>query len=377
MSATARVPDTVNAVTGTPTTIDGRASTGATTYLWEALEPNHGITLTNTDEPVATCTTTDPGEYVVRLTVSDQTAASSAALTIVKSTARQVVIDGPTEGQVASAIVLDASRSQVPDEANFTWTATTTGDLQPRTKPDGATFTLYPLSSGPHTVQVRVSPAGDPTRAVTASTTITISERANDAAAGPDEMYWQKQMLSDVRAAPATLKAAATTWQGYTATLLGLFSTVALVAGPKTITDIAYPIVGWIALACVGLAFLAAFYGLYLLATVTATGPRFGPGVDALAYQQATIKAVEDGNATFTRSKTFTMGAAVLIAIGSLAVTVAAFVPPASKVNVLVRTNTRTLCGTLTTDATGAVKINNTPLNEKAESTTVVDSCGN
>ncbi len=379
MSAAARVADAAEGIPGRPVLLDGRASTGAATYLWDLLEPHDPAVLSNADQPVAALTSDHPGEFVVRLTVLDgQGGAPSAAICVVALTPWVAVVDAPQSAQVREAVVCDASRSRAPADATYTWDVVAQGGgLPPLHKADGQKLRVYPMGPGAHEVTLTVFSAGGSEPVARASASIDVSEPDPDAQSSADEQYWQDQMLADIRAAPAALKTAASTWQGYTTTLIGLFSTVALVAGPKTITDVKYPVVGWFALACVGLAFLAAFAGLYLLAKVTASAPVPTDGSKrGEEYQAATLLALDAGRSTFTWSKRCTIGAAVLIAVGSLAVAAAAFVPPDAGVTVLVRTPTSTICGELTTDDQGAMTVAGTPISGRTEAVTVVDSCG-
>ena len=379
MSASATLNDAARGIPGRPVLLDGRASTGATTYLWELLEPHDPAVLSNADQPVAALTSDHPGEFVVRLTVLDaQGGAPSAALCVVELKPWVAIVDAPGSAQVREAVVCDASRSQAPADATYTWDVVVQGSGRPPlSAADGPRLRIYPMGPGAHDVTLKVFSPGRSEPVASADVSIDVSEPDPDAQSSADEEYWQEQMLADIRAAPAALRTAASTWQGYTTTLIGLFSTVALVAGPKTITDVKYPLVGWFALACVGLAFLAAFAGLYLLAKVTASGPvPTGGTKKGVEYQAATLQALNTDRSTFAWSKRCTIGAAVLIAVGSLAVAAAAFVPPESGVTVLVRTPTSTICGELTTDDHGAMTVAGTAISGRTEAVTVVDSCG-
>ena len=129
-----------------------------------------------------------------------------------------------------------------------------------------------------------------------------------------DDARWDKE-ADDIRHKRLdNIRSASGKWEGTVATLLGLFSTVAIVAGPASIDKVTSGVIRWIALVLILIAGIAALAGVYFAARASqGPDPKLlenldGDTVHADSFQQVE-SAVHDLH--ISRRATF-------IAVGSL-----------------------------------------------------------
>ena len=103
-----------------------------------------------------------------------------------------------------------------------------------------------------------------------------------------------------------------------------MFSTVALLSGPKTFKETDNTVLNWIVVGVMCLAFVLAFLGLLRLSQVTSQAPQLGAGRTAQTYATEYYEAAALAQSRFRGSKSLTVVAAALIGVSSLALVVVA-----------------------------------------------------
>jgi hypothetical protein len=181
-----------------------------------------------------------------------------------------------------------------------------------------------------------------------------------------DDVRWDKE-ADDVRhKALDDVRSLSSKWEGTVATILGLFSTVAIVTGPASFDKITYTWVRWTALALIAAAGIAAFVGVYHAAQASqGPDPKLLNNLDGAALQADSFGQVEGAvrHLKWSRKATF-LAAGALFAAGILVAADAAQSAgqtPARSSVVVVDQNGTITCGKL-----GTGKNNETTVGGKA-----------
>jgi hypothetical protein len=320
-----------------------------------------------------------PGDYVVKLTVTDADGPDSAVcvVTVARPTVR--LIKPRTDVADGTSIWIECELTDVPADWEATWS----------TRPEDGAFVfagdrtgarILPTRPGNLTVNCKLEPPGGTTFSPSEGTvTIDVAEPTDGQPAAADQKWWADKQLKDVREARENVSTSATTWQGYTSGIVGLLATVTIVAGPKSFSDVSHTWLLVVALIMTVLAFGLALAGLWQLASVTAGAPRLSAGEEPLAYRDKILESAVTARSKFELSKILTVSAASVLAAGSLLVLGSAVYDQAQEpapTLFLVRTDTSTYCGPGTFDpTTGAVTVGGNSLGKIAEFK-IVDSCG-
>jgi hypothetical protein len=376
----AKLADRSDVWPGTPVVLDGTDSTGASTYDWEIVEPQRGARLVGSHEGSVLFIAAESGEYRIRLTVSDgRTKHTTIAVVTVKGFT--VRLEPPETPVVGQPVELSATSADAPAGVAFLWHFTDPSpDTDPFVRTHGSTATMLPWKPGMHSATVHMRSPRPPELGggwmtmATDEVRFDVMPAPNLVGGGSEEAWWQDKLIADTRGALATTVAAANTWQGYTATLLALFGTVTIAAGPDALTDVPTP-VRWIVLALTGIGFLAAITGIVLLSTVTAKAPRLGSALTGTQYRTAVLERVRVARRRYAQSKFATMTAGVLIAAGSLLAAGATVWPGPSTTYVLVRSPDQAFCGPMSTSADGQLIVAGRLVAE-TEAVTLVETCG-
>jgi hypothetical protein len=150
--------------------------------------------------------------------------------------------------------------------------------------------------------------------------------------------YWEEKAEELSRTGLSTIQTRAAAWAGTTATLLGLFGTVAIVAGSDTISDFTSGVQFTIIVLTVA-ALLCAFYAVVATALAAQGVPRkFKP----LTGKSLAKWHVEESDLAADRLQSgrgATVLAAVLIVIAGIVAMVATALKPDSGVAALIRTD--------------------------------------
>jgi hypothetical protein len=381
MAVEAKAPENLTVDVARRQVIDGRASSGTELkYQWTLLD-GAGATLTGTSLSVATFAASVPGEYVVRLTVTDSSDESSSALTIVSARSRDFRIEGPDSTTSGESVTLSIDPAEV-DGLTIEWTCHAVAGNQPIIfLPDQETKTEVTLvPNGPSRLAITATLASDSHQSEVVARArhfLTVTDRISTGENPSDVEWWRDQLIADTRGAYTAAKAAATSWQGYTATALGLFSTIAILAGPEAIDKTDSQLASWAAVAAMVVGFGLAFGGLILLAGINASAPRLGDGLSPTEYEAETLAAAKTAGERLRLSKVLTILGALTLAIGSFSVLVAAAISArqSEPSYVIVRTPSQTYCAELEVSDAGELQVGGKAIGETV-AVTVVDDCG-
>ena len=380
MPLTAKAVDRKDVLPGVPVYLDGRQSEAAVRFKWEIEEPQRGARLVGRQAETVQFLAAAPGDYRVRLNVSDGTN-EETTVALVTVLAFPLDLRHPHEAVVGQPMTFTASCANEPAEADYRWSfEDPSPDRDPFVTVKDNTATVLPWKPGVHTAKVvmQVPDPNDPSDWLalsSAEVTIVVQSVSGDEDGGPDDAWWQEKANTDTRGALASVVAAATTWQGYTATLLGLFGTVTIVAGPEALSDLPQDVQRLLVVIS-AIAFALALLGIYLLSKVTAKAPVLRRGMTGDRVQGNELHKCRTCGYWYRWSKRVTITAAALIAAGSLlAAGSGAWAKTSDIVYVLVRDTSETYCGPLTSDSDGQVQVAGVDLAD-TESVTVVDSCG-
>lgn len=374
----AKVASDVSGLVGRPIRVDGRASTGALTHRWDLLgAPTDDVSVALADEAVAIVTATQPGTWVLKLTVSDGAGSSDASLTLVTSVTPTVVLDAPEEVSQYDSFTVSARVPSGLDGSKIVWAVSSPEKVKLRPAPDGGpTTVVVPRLVGDVVVTADVVDGRDEVLA-TGTATVAVSEPVAEDVS--EATYWQEQILADNRAALTTVRATATTWQGMLAGVLGLFGTVTLLGAPSALDEVGSRSLAYLAVALVAGGFLAAVTAVVIVTRIITVGVRIESTPDPRTHGQEVLEAAESATHDLGRSKKLAFGGAALIAAAGLALAMAqlsgASAASSDAPLALVRTTSSTLCGPMSTDPqTGAMSVAGQEVGA-ARSVEVVDAC--
>ena len=170
-----------------------------------------------------------------------------------------------------------------------------------------------------------------------------------------DDARWDKE-ADDIRHKRLdNIRSASGKWEGTVATLLGLFSTVAIVAGPASIDKVTSGVIRWIALVLILIAGIAALAGVYFAARASqGPDPKLLENLDGDTVHADSFQQVESAihDLHISRRATF-IAVGSLFAAGILVAGDAAYQAgqtPTSSSVVVVDNNGTITCGKLGTN---------------------------
>jgi hypothetical protein len=195
-----------------------------------------------------------------------------------------------------------------------------------------------------------------------------------------DDLQWDKEAAELRHKALENVRARAVKWEATVATLLGLFSTVAIVTGPESIDKVTTWWIRWSALVLILIAGIAAGTAIFFAARAAqGPDPKLFDDLDGETLEVLTLDRVDQAVDDTKRSRRAAfLAAGLLFTTGLLVAGEAAYAAgqsPGGSSVVVVDESGNLTCGKLAADSNGATTVAGRSLS-RAKQVIPVTRCG-
>lgn len=148
--------------------------------------------------------------------------------------------------------------------------------------------------------------------------------------------HWNQLLFAARDSQAADLKAAATKWAGYIATLVGVVGSISIIVAPKALADFSSSKYLTITLVSLSVAGIAGFIAVLLAISAAGAWPRIDSTMDASRYETWVKKTEVYGVKRLCWSRWLTLLAILGVVVGSALSVIDTLTAPSSNVNVAV-----------------------------------------